>query len=123
MSESRITAVAEPATAANMSNPTSPERPITASSIRADVAVTRLGDAVHLLLVDRIVKVSPLEAVELLRALTAALPSCGYCGQPCEVDYCTDRDCRRLDAACESAWRDGFESHPVGFTAVGKQAA
>ena len=105
--------------------PTLPVLPTTAHSTRADVYVSRLpGSAfeVSVLVNTRHVGCTTLDAVELLRALIAVLPRCGYCGQPCEAEFCSDADCDRLYRGSETAIREGYESAPVGFAATGRAA-
>jgi hypothetical protein len=57
-------------------------------------------------------------AVELSRALVAVLPRCRYCGDPCEAEFCPDRDCDRLYRGNETTIREGYGPAAVG-AAVG----
>jgi hypothetical protein len=111
--------------AAAVTPPPIPVLPTTATSRRADVAVSRLLGAafeVSVLVNTRHVGCTGTDAVELLRALVAVLPRCRYCGQPCEAEFCSDTDCDRLHRGSETAIREGWESQPLGFTPAGRAA-
>jgi hypothetical protein len=109
--------------AATVTPPPIPVLPTTATSMRADVAVSRLAGAafeVSVLVNARHVGCTGTDAVELLRALVAVLPRCRYCGQPCEGEFCSDSDCDRLYRGSETAIREGYESQPLGFATAGR---
>lgn len=103
-----------------------PVQPITMSSDRADVHVSRLdGNRIPVAAVvnRHLLGMSPVEAVELFRALSAVLDDCEHCGHKTIGRFCADADCERLYRGSETAIREGWESAPVSFAHVGRVAA